>query len=229
MMLRFRPFSTAKILAEGRKTVLREFSRADVDRWLEWPAHTDPLFNVFNPPAMSPRQRDSYWAHQRQSGTTRLFAVEDLAGTLVGRIGLREIDWYALSAVLGVSFRPDRLSQGLGTDAMQAFLEYYFGPLGMEVLFLDVAAFNLRARRCYERCGFQHLGDHWGEAGHDLAGIFRDPTRQDLRPFFRWEHGLVRPMLYDMVLRRSDYEQHQRGKVSRQPRQSRNGVGEGLE
>jgi diamine N-acetyltransferase len=211
-MLRFRPFSSPKLLAEGRKTVLREFARADVDKWLEWPRHTDPLFHLFNAPPMSPRQRDSYWSGQRHSPASRLFAVDDLAGVLVGRIGLREIDWYAQSAVLGVSFRPDRLGQGLGTDAMQIFLSYYFGPLGMEVLFLDVAAHNLRARRCYERCGFRHLGEHWGEASPDLAGIFRDPQHSELRHLFRWEHGLIRPLLHDMVLRRAEYDRHFQGK-----------------
>ena len=208
-MLRFRPFSASKLLAQGRKTTLREFSRADVDRWLEWPRHTDPLYHVFNAPPMTARQRDSYWASQRQSPTSRLYAVEDLSEVLVGRIGLREIDWYALSAVLGISFRADRLGEGLGTDAMKVFLGYFFGPLGMDVLFLDVAAYNERARRCYERCGFRHLGEHWGEAAPDLAGVFRDPGHSELRPFFRWEHGLVRPLLYDMVLRRPEYERLQ--------------------
>jgi diamine N-acetyltransferase len=205
-MLRFRPFSATKALAEGRLTTIREFTRADVDRWLEWPRHDDPLFYVFNPPAMSPRQRDSYWISKRQAAESRQYAVDDLTGALVGRISLREIDWYSRCGVLGISFRRDRLSQGLGTDAMKAFLGYYFGPLGMEALFLDVAAHNERARRCYERCGFHRIGEHWGEAGPDLAGIFRDPRQAPLRPFFRWEHGLVRPLLYDMVLRRSDYE-----------------------
>ncbi len=205
-MLRFRPFSATKVLAEGRKTALREFSRADVDRWLEWPRHSDPLFHVFNPPPMTPRQRDSYWANQRQSPASRLYAVDDLRGAIVGRIGLREIDWYAQSAVLGISFRPDRLGEGLGSDALGVFLSYYFGPLGMEALFLDVAAHNERARRCYERCGFRLLGEHWGEAAPDVAGVFSDPKQQKLRPFFRWEHGLVRPLLYDMLLRGAEFE-----------------------
>jgi diamine N-acetyltransferase len=209
-MLRFRSLSSIRALAEGHKTVIREFSRADVDRWLEWPAHVDPLFHVFNPPPMGARQRDSYYASHRNTPASRLYAVDDLSGVLVGRIGLREIDWYGLSSVLGISFRPDRLGQGLGTDAMQAFLGYYFGPLGMEILFLDVAAHNERARRCYERRGFRRIGEHWGEAGADAAGIFRHPGQEKLRPFFRWEHGLVRPLLYDMALRRVEYERQSR-------------------
>jgi RimJ/RimL family protein N-acetyltransferase len=209
-MLRFRPVSPGKILAEGHKTVLREFVRADVDRWLEWPRHLDPLFHAFNPPPMSVRQRDVYWANHRQSSASRQFAVDDRDGILVGKISLREIDWYARSAVLGISFRADRLGQGLGSDAMSALLGHYFGPLGMEALFLDVAAYNERARRCYERCGFRHLGEHWGEVGPDLAGIFRDPDKEALRPLFYREHGLIRPLLYDMVLRRAEYERRTR-------------------
>jgi diamine N-acetyltransferase len=213
-MLRFRLFPAPKVLAAGEKCVIREFSRADVERWLEWPRHTDPLFAVFNPPPLSPRQRDAYWGSRRQAADSRQYAVDDLEGGLVGRISLREIDWYARSAVLGVSFRADRLGRGLGTDAMGAFLGFYFGPLGMEALFLDVAAHNERARRCYERCGFRRIGEHWGEAGPDAAGIFRDPNKADLCPFFRWEHGLVRPLLYDMALRRAEYERRPGQKVT---------------
>ena len=79
-MLRFRSFAPGKILAEGQKTVLREFVRTDVDRWLEWPRHVDPLFHLFNPPPMSARQRDAYWANHRQSSASRQFAVDDLSG-----------------------------------------------------------------------------------------------------------------------------------------------------
>src|SRR5947209_8217683 len=103
-MLRFRLFPAPKVLAAGEKCVIREFLRADVERWLSWPRHTAPLYSVFNPPPVSPRQRVSYWAGRRQAADSRQYAVDDLEGVLVGRISLREIDWYARGAVLGVSF-----------------------------------------------------------------------------------------------------------------------------
>jgi RimJ/RimL family protein N-acetyltransferase len=142
----------------------------------------------------------------------RQFAVEDSDGSLVGRMNLREIDWFARTAVLGISFRPDSLGQGLGTEALLLLLEQFFERMEMSALFLDVAAHNLRARRCYERCGFRTIGEHWGEPVPDLAGIFRDPRRADLRSLFLRDRGLVRPLLIDMAIHRADYAAQRRKK-----------------
>lgn len=194
------------VLARGEKTVIRELERADVDRWVAWPRHSDLLFDSYNAPQLTTRQRDLYYQQRRSSPDSRQFAVDDPGGDLVGRISLREIDWRAGRAVLGVSFCPGRLNQGLGTDALWAFVTYYFGPLRMSALFLDVAAFNQRACRVYEKCGFQRCGERWGEPQTDLAGIFRKPELGEIRHLFRWEYGLVRPLLIDMVLRRAEFE-----------------------
>jgi RimJ/RimL family protein N-acetyltransferase len=209
-MLRLRPRRPPRVVARGRLCTVREFERADVDRWLDWPRHQDPLFHVFNPPPMSTRQRDSYFESRRGASDVRLFAVDDLQGELIGRLNLREIDWFARTAVVGISFRPDRLGQGFGTDSLRAFLYYYFTTLQMMALFLDVAAHNVRARRCYERCGFRHVGDHWGESLPDTAGIFRHPRNAEMRPFFRREGALIRALFLDMVIRPADFDRARR-------------------
>jgi RimJ/RimL family protein N-acetyltransferase len=159
---------------------------------------------------MSNRQRDIYYTSKRNAGDVRQLAVEGEDGRLVGRINLREIDWFARTAVLGISFRSDSLGQGLGTEALILLLEHFFERMEMSALFLDVAAHNLRARRCYERCGFRPIGEHWGEPSPDLAGIFRDPRRADLRPLFQRDRGLIRPLLIDMAIHRADYAARRR-------------------
>lgn len=207
MILRLRRPQVPNCYARGERVVVRDFTRRDVDRWLEWPRHTDPLFLAFNPPAMSECQRDRYYARRRFARDCRHFAVEDAEGVLVGRMNLREIDWFARTAVLGISFRPDRLGRGLGTEALRLLLTYYFEQMGMNALFLDVAAYNVRARRCYERCGFRVIGEHWGEPTPDVAGIFRDPRYAELRPLFMRQYGMIRPLFIDMALHRNDWAQ----------------------
>jgi diamine N-acetyltransferase len=192
-------------LAEGGKTVLRRFERSDVDRWLAWPRHADALFESYNPPSLTPRQRDYYYQSRQAAHDLMQFAVEDRQGELVGRISLREIDWRARCAVLGITFHPSRLGEGLGTDALAAFLRYYFGAMGMNSLYLDVAAFNKRAHRCYEKCGFRTLGHHWGEPQPDYAGVMSSVRYGDIRPLFRAEDGMVRPLLIDMALHRQEF------------------------
>jgi diamine N-acetyltransferase len=209
-MLRLRPRRSPNILARGRLCVIRELERADVDRWLEWPRHRDMLFQEFNPPPMTTRQRDSYYESKRGRSDVRQFTVEDLQGAMVGRLNLREIDWFARTAVVGISFRPDRLGQGLGTDSLRAFLEYYFRTLRMSALFLDVAAHNARARRCYEKCGFRYTGEHWGDPVPDTPGIFRHERHAAIRPFFRREGSLIRALYLDMAIHPADHQRASR-------------------
>src|SRR5438477_9255863 len=118
----------SRILACGARTLLREFVRQDVDRWVNWPRHNDPLFDGYNPPSLSPRQRDLYYQQHHNAPNSRQFSVDDLQYEYVGRISIRDIDWRLGASVLGISFNPARLNQGLGTDALWTFLGYYFGP-----------------------------------------------------------------------------------------------------
>ena len=195
-----------RLLARGEKTVLRDFERADVDKWLAWPRHREPLFDTYNPPALTERQRQLYFQQRRHSVDSRQYSVDDLQGDFVGRISLREIDWPRGASVLGVSFHPGRLGQGYGSDALWTFLGYYFGPLKMNALLLDVAAFTVRARRVYEKCGFHKCGQRWGDAQPDTPGVFRKREFESIRHLFHWEYGLMRPLLIDMVIRRDEWE-----------------------
>ncbi|MCC2671432.1 MAG: GCN5-related N-acetyltransferase [Armatimonadetes bacterium] len=206
-----------RVLARGERTILREFERADIDRWVAWPRHPDPLFDSYNPPVLTERQRDLYYRQRMESTDTRQFSVDDLHGHFIGRISLREIDWQHGASVLGVSFHPGRLNQGLGSDALWQFLGFYFGRLNMSALFLDVAAFNLRAYRVYEKCGFHRCGQRWGDAQTDVAGVFRRRDYENIRHLFHWEYGLVRPLLIDMVVRRPEWERLHESRESSRP------------
>src|SRR5205814_9744484 len=98
-----------EILLEGRATRLRPFERRDVDRWLAWPRHPDPLFHNYNPPVLTPRQRDHYFKARDDAADLLQFAVEDRRGEMIGRISLRDIDCAARCSVLGITFHPYRL------------------------------------------------------------------------------------------------------------------------
>ena len=71
------------------------------------------------------------------------------------RIPARERDVYPEGPLdVGLGLRPDLCGKGLGERFLLAGLEYARAGLGAESFRLSVAAWNLRARKVYARCGF---------------------------------------------------------------------------
>lgn len=174
----------AEYVASGAKTRIRRFTRADVDRWLEWPRHQDPLFEAYNPPSMSSGMRDAWFDDLVGRQAQLPFAVDDAQGELIGRIFLRHRNRPEGSATLGIDLRPEFLNHGYGTDALTVFLQHFFGPLGYDRMYLSVAVFNGRAMRLYERLGFRKVNEYWDRL-RTTAPVLRSPRYELIRPLFR--------------------------------------------
>jgi RimJ/RimL family protein N-acetyltransferase len=107
----------------------------------------------------------------------------------IGACGLREIDRRNGSAEVSI-FIADRKEwgKGLGTDAMRALLDFAFGEMRMERIWLRVFDYNPRAVRSYEKAGYvtevvlRHDRFHRG-AHHDtyLMAITRPDWERDDR------------------------------------------------
>lgn len=194
------------IVARGKKTVVRWFQREDVRKRQRWPKHTDPLYSHNDPRPMSPRERELWFLDRSLSSNYRMFAVDDQYGNLVGWITLRNINQETKTSVLGIALDPTRMGMGYGTDALMAFLDYYFGAMGFRELWLDVAAFNHRAMRSYEKCGFRYVGQHWTEhPSSAFPPVFSDPRYRDVVQYFRRSLLGVEVLYYDMMIDRQDY------------------------
>lgn len=74
---------------------------------------------------------------------------------MVGTIELISRDNRGASALIG-RFVLDQSSigKGLGTEVLQAFLQYCKESLGIAEITLCVFDFNVGAYRCYQKCGF---------------------------------------------------------------------------
>lgn len=172
------------------RTRIRPWTSHDEDLADEWPSYNDPLEPIWN----LPRQfafSGEHWAHSFDSiSSRRTWAVEDRIGRLVGRISLREIDERKGEARLGITFGAPYVSQGLGTESLMTFLDYYFNDLGYLSMVLDVAAPNQRAVRSYLRLGFRHVGSDWRVAGPRFdRRILARPEYNDIGQFFDFTAG----------------------------------------
>jgi RimJ/RimL family protein N-acetyltransferase len=74
---------------------------------------------------------------------------------VIGEIRLDRLDLRDRRASLAVGIEdPRRLGMGLGTEAIGLVLEYAFKVLKLHRISVRVVAYNLRAIRAYEKCGF---------------------------------------------------------------------------
>jgi RimJ/RimL family protein N-acetyltransferase len=174
----------------------------------EWPPYNDPTEPLWN----LPRQvgyGDQWGQLLDITGMRRTWAVDNRGGCLIGRISLREIDTRKAQARLGITFGAPYIGQGLGTEALALFLDYYFNDLGFQAMLLDVAAPNQRAVRSYERLGFSFIGSDWREADSRFdRRLLDDPRYADIHKFFRsGQHGLY-VEFFEMRLLKEEWFSH---------------------
>ncbi|MDQ2965105.1 MAG: GNAT family N-acetyltransferase [Chloroflexota bacterium] len=142
--------------------------------WVQRPRHlTVPL----NPSSDERRPGGTRFDGMlEQQGKTAWFFLICRRGedTPIGTTGLFNVDLTNGSAGIGISLGdPSDTGQGLGTDALEALVDFGFGRLRLERMWLDVYEFNERAIRSYEKAGFVREG----AARH---GAYRDGRFVDL-------------------------------------------------
>lgn len=72
----------------------------------------------------------------------------------IGGCGLRDIDRVNGHAEVSIFMFRGNWGRGLGTDAVNTLLDFSFGELRLERVYLHVFDYNARAIRSYEKSGF---------------------------------------------------------------------------
>lgn len=173
-------------MIQGTKIRLRALEHNDLPHFVRWINEPDVRqFMAIRYP-LSMTEEEKWWEGflQRED---YIFAVEAEDGCYIGNIGLHNIERENRQAMLGIIIG-DRAywGQGYGTDAVWAMLHWAFGYLNLNRVHLTAYAYNKRAIRCYEKCGFQHEGvmrqaRYYGGQYHDqlMMGVLRDEFLAD--------------------------------------------------
>ena len=99
-------------------------------------------------------------------------AIHDRSsGELIGTTGLTDIrDNFERTCYFRIVIGESRFwNQGYGSEATRLMISEGFERHGIDVVHLEVFAYNTRAIRAYERVGFEHVGEHveWPELGSE--------------------------------------------------------------
>jgi len=87
------------------------------------------------------------------------FAIDTPEGKHIGNCTYYNINETRGDAELGIMIgNRDFWNQGYGTDAVNTLIEYFFRNTRLNRIYLKTLKTNVRAQRCFQKCGFTSCG-----------------------------------------------------------------------
>jgi diamine N-acetyltransferase len=180
----------------GRLTVLRAIEREDLDDLWRW-ANDDAVMHYWAEPYSVVSREELASRYEAglggPTGRAHWLLITTHDGEAIGRIGYVELDRRNRHAEIALQIgEPGYWGRGYGSDALLAFLGYLFHQLNLHKVWLRVEAFNARAQRAYEKCGFRRDGvfrEHTYLGGRYYDSLIMAITEEE----YRAAHPFVMP------------------------------------
>ncbi len=134
--------------------IVKPMEMKDVEQMSRWGLHEDPLFLPYNFPYHDVREYILWFRSKRFLLRRYLFGAY-LGDRMIGYITLKQIRWIKKEAFMGVSFDPNYIDQGYGTQAINLYLKLVFSKYPLKTIKLKTAIFNFRGQKSYEKVGFE--------------------------------------------------------------------------
>lgn len=90
--------------------------------------------------------------------SSRRLAIDTVDGKHIGNCMYYDIDSIRQQGEMGIMIGDrDYWGQGYGTDAVSTLVSHVFDDTPLRRLYLHTLDWNVRAQRCFEKCGFQSV------------------------------------------------------------------------
>lgn len=153
----------------------------DIIKFTEWMNDFEITDYIDNSSMSFSYESEKEWiiASAKKSSPGNFNIIDLETNELIGSVGLDKIKDVSRSAVLGIFIGSDKYrSNGYGTEAIKLLLEYGFKYLNLHSIKLTVLDVNVRAYKCYIKCGFKETGRD-REAMY-LNGKYHDVINMDI-------------------------------------------------
>lgn len=146
-------------MLNSEKIKLRYFETKDFDQLIKIRSSTEAYEFFFEYEPFNSKQQQAWWEQSYQKSNEKNFIIVDTEDNFLGTISLVNIDMRSKKAELGRFFiSKDKRGNHLGETSIYVLLEYAFGHLNMNKIYLEVFAYNTQAIRLYEQVGFSKEG-----------------------------------------------------------------------
>ena len=146
----------------GEKAVLREKNITDAMDDYTWRSDSD-LARYDGVPSLklSSQEFMLYYADELRNSDRikRWYAIDTPEGKHIGNCMYYDVDEDSRQAKLGIMIGDrEYWSKGYGTDAVNALVNHIFDTTDLDRIYLDTLEWNVRAQRCFRKCGFIACG-----------------------------------------------------------------------
>ena len=149
-------------MTSTRKVTLVSKRRSDAPRDYRWQTDAELMALSGNQPLTIPYQEylTRYDAGEQKTDTLFLSILTVSEGRHIGNCAIYDTDLDKGETSIGITIgEREYWGQGYGTEAVKALLDCVFNSMGLRSVKLKTLAENQRARRCFEKCGFQACGN----------------------------------------------------------------------
>ncbi|MEY8416596.1 GNAT family protein [Tissierella praeacuta] len=160
---------------KGKRIIIKELQLEDVYEMRNWGNHESPLIEDYNFPPMNNKEIKIWYEMKARKLFNKYYGIRNEEGYLIGYMGIKNIRVIRRESTLGIVLDPNHVDKGYGTEILDTFLRYYFTKMNMRKMFLEVAEFNKRAYRVYEKIGFKPVAyylDEFFDSGLDLSNMY---------------------------------------------------------
>lgn len=203
-------FKITRFRLKGERIIIRPLRRDDIDKRLKWKPYPDPLYAHYNLGEMTEAPKKAWYLKRKKDPLMLYLSIESLKGELLGFLNIYDLDWDNKKAKLGIYLGYESTDKGYGTEAIRTLLPYFFEKMRFKKLYLDVAALNQRAIKCYLNCGFEFVRTKFER--HDPRNkidIFGDERFKDIRKYFKKEGDDILVQFEEMRITEEMWERKQ--------------------
>ena len=162
-------------MMKGETILLRPLERRHLEKTRAWANDPELMRLLDRAHTVSETEHEQWFARIGERADCAYFAIEtNDRGAHVGNVWLWDIDARHRRAELRIIIgEQTHTGRGAGTDAISLLCDYAFKQLKLHKVYAYVLAINPRARRAFEKVGFQLEGtlreDRWsGDAYTDV-------------------------------------------------------------
>lgn len=143
----------------GERIYLSPRSIEDAEQFTEWLNDFETTDYLGRSDILTTLEGEKKYLEENSNPEATFVIVTLEDNKMIGTVSLERINWINRTATLGI-FIGDKefLNKGYGTEAIRLLLDYGFNYMNLHSIHLNLMSFNIRAQKCYEKCGFKETG-----------------------------------------------------------------------